>query len=51
LRPGDVVATGTPGGVGYARVPPRLLQPGDVVDVGIERVGISRARIVKGDQG
>ena len=30
LEPGDVIATGTPGGVGYARTPPRLLVPGDV---------------------
>lgn len=51
LRPGDVVATGTPSGVGYARTPPRLLQPGDTVDVQIERVGSVSARIVGGDRG
>lgn len=49
LRPGDVVATGTPSGVGYARTPPRLLQPGDTVDVQIERVGSVSTSIVGGD--
>ncbi|HBZ69718.1 MAG TPA: 5-carboxymethyl-2-hydroxymuconate isomerase [Deltaproteobacteria bacterium] len=39
LEPGDVVATGTPAGVGISMKPPRLLQVGDVVRVEIERVG------------
>jgi len=39
LEPGDVVATGTPGGVGIAHKPPRLLQVGDVVRVEIEGLG------------
>ena len=39
LEPGDVVLTGTPEGVGVARVPPRFLQDGDVVEVAVERVG------------
>ena len=39
LRPGDVIATGTPGGVGFARTPPVWLQPGDVIEVSIEGVG------------
>jgi 2-keto-4-pentenoate hydratase/2-oxohepta-3-ene-1,7-dioic acid hydratase in catechol pathway len=39
LEPGDLIATGTPAGVGYARTPPRLLRPGDEVTVEIERVG------------
>ena len=39
LVPGDLIATGTPAGVGFARKPPRFLQPGDVVRVTIERVG------------
>jgi acylpyruvate hydrolase len=42
LEPGDVVATGTPGGVGFARRPPRFLKPGDVVEIEIEGVGILR---------
>ena len=39
LEPGDVIATGTPGGVGIFRDPPLLLTDGDVVSVEIERIG------------
>ena len=39
LNPGDVIATGTPAGVGIARTPRRLLQSGDVVEVWVEGVG------------
>jgi len=39
LEPGDVIATGTPSGVGFTRTPPRLLRPGDVVRIEIERIG------------
>ena len=39
LEPGDVIATGTPGGVGVFRNPPRFLQDGDRVVVEIERIG------------
>lgn len=46
LRPGDVIATGTPSGVGYARTPPWLLHPGDVVEVEVERLGVLRTPIV-----
>jgi acylpyruvate hydrolase len=46
LRPGDVIATGTPGGVGFARTPPVWLKPGDVVEVTIEGVGTIRNRVV-----
>jgi 2-keto-4-pentenoate hydratase/2-oxohepta-3-ene-1,7-dioic acid hydratase in catechol pathway len=46
LRPGDLLATGTPAGVGYARKPPQLLQPGDVVEVEVERLGILRNAVV-----
>jgi 2-keto-4-pentenoate hydratase/2-oxohepta-3-ene-1,7-dioic acid hydratase in catechol pathway len=45
LEPGDVIATGTPSGVGYARTPPRFLVPGDVVEVEIEGVGVLRNTI------
>jgi acylpyruvate hydrolase len=38
LEPGDVIATGTPGGVGFVRTPPRYLKPGDEVHVEIERL-------------
>ena len=46
LYPGDLVVTGTPNGVGYARQPPRFLHPGDEVTVEIERVGLVRTPIV-----
>ena len=39
LEPGDVIATGTPGGVGIFRDPPLLLTEGDEVTVEIERIG------------
>ncbi|WP_448628328.1 fumarylacetoacetate hydrolase family protein [Geodermatophilus sp. URMC 64] len=40
VRPGDLLATGTPSGVGYAREPQWLLHPGDVVEVEVERLGV-----------
>lgn len=40
LEPGDVIATGTPPGIGAARIPPRWLQPGDIVRVEIDGVGV-----------
>lgn len=46
LRPGDVIATGTPGGVGFARKPPVWLAPGDVIEVEIEAIGTIRNRVV-----
>lgn len=39
LRPGDVIATGTPGGVGFARTPPVWLLPGDTIEVTVEGIG------------
>ena len=39
LEPGDIIATGTPGGVGFARKPPRYLKPGDECRVRIEGLG------------
>ncbi|GAA1387612.1 fumarylacetoacetate hydrolase family protein [Kitasatospora putterlickiae] len=39
LEPGDVIATGSPSGVGAGMVPPRFLQPGDLVEATIERIG------------
>jgi 2-keto-4-pentenoate hydratase/2-oxohepta-3-ene-1,7-dioic acid hydratase in catechol pathway len=39
LEPGDVISTGTPAGVGFARKPPRFLQPGDQVTVRVEGLG------------
>lgn len=46
LRPGDVIATGTPGGVGFARKPPVWLTAGDRLEVAIEGVGRIANRIV-----
>ncbi len=40
LEPGDIIATGTPPGVGFARNPPRWLRPGDVVRIEIEGIGV-----------
>ncbi len=40
LRPGDVITTGTPGGVGFARTPPIFLSDGDTVEVDIEGIGV-----------
>ena len=39
LEPGDIIATGTPSGVGFARTPPRYLKPGDEVRVRVEGIG------------
>jgi 2-keto-4-pentenoate hydratase/2-oxohepta-3-ene-1,7-dioic acid hydratase in catechol pathway len=46
LEPGDVVSTGTPAGVGFARKPPRYLRPGDEVVVSIEGIGELRNPVV-----
>ena len=46
LRAGDVVSTGTPGGVAHAMKPPRYLQPGDVVEMGITGLGTQKNRVV-----
>lgn len=42
LLPGDIVSTGTPEGVGLGMEPPRYLKPGDIVELGIEGLGIQR---------
>ncbi|MGQ4871926.1 MAG: fumarylacetoacetate hydrolase family protein [Candidatus Thorarchaeota archaeon] len=46
LEPGDVIATGTPSGVGFVRDPPEYLQPGDSIEMYIEKIGYLRNRIV-----
>jgi len=46
LSPGDVIITGTPPGVGIARTPPLFLQPGDLCEVEIERIGLLRNLVV-----
>ena len=45
LRPGDVILTGTPVGVGFTRTPPEYLRDGDVVEAEIERIGVLRNRV------
>lgn len=45
LEPGDIIATGTPDGVGYARTPPEFLKPGDEVLCEIEGIGVLRNTI------
>jgi len=45
LEPGDVIATGTPEGVGFARTPPEFFKDGDTVEVEIEKIGVLRNRI------
>ncbi|OYY21301.1 MULTISPECIES: fumarylacetoacetate hydrolase family protein [unclassified Polynucleobacter] len=45
LEPGDVVITGTPAGVGYARTPPVFMKPGDTCEIEIEGIGILRNSI------
>ncbi|AMB57599.1 fumarylacetoacetate hydrolase family protein [Microterricola viridarii] len=46
LHPGDVLVSGTPEGVGYVRTPPWLLQPGDSVEVEVDRLGTLTTPIV-----
>ena len=43
---GAIIATGTPDGVGFARTPPEFLEPGDVMETEVERIGTLRNRIV-----
>jgi 2,4-diketo-3-deoxy-L-fuconate hydrolase len=42
LQPGDLISTGTPAGVGHGARPPRYLLPGDVVEMGIDHLGVQR---------
>jgi 2-keto-4-pentenoate hydratase/2-oxohepta-3-ene-1,7-dioic acid hydratase in catechol pathway len=46
LLPGDVIATGTPSGVGAGCKPPEFLQPGDIVELGVEGLGRQRQEII-----
>jgi 2-keto-4-pentenoate hydratase/2-oxohepta-3-ene-1,7-dioic acid hydratase in catechol pathway len=45
LQPGDVIATGTPGGVGFTREPPVFMRAGDVIEVEIDKIGVLRNTI------
>ncbi|MCY1374680.1 Ureidoglycolate lyase [compost metagenome] len=46
LEPGDVIVTGTPGGVGARRTPPVWMKAGDVVEVEVDRIGVLRNTVV-----
>ena len=48
LDPGDVIVTGTPGGVGASHKPPKFMDDGDVVEVSVEPIGSLRLRVVVG---
>src|SRR5205814_5401516 len=46
LRAGDLISTGTPAGVGHGAKPPRYLEPGDVVEMGIDGLGTQRHVVI-----
>lgn len=49
LEVGDIIATGTPAGVGFVRNPPVFMKPGDVVEIEIERIGLLRNQVAEFD--
>jgi len=49
LEPGDIITTGTPPGVGMGMKPPRFLNVGDVIELGIEKLGSQRHRVLAWD--
>ena len=49
LEPGDMIAMGTPEGVGHARKPPLWMKPGDVVEIEVEKIGILRNPVADED--
>ena len=46
LKPGDIIATGTPAGVGHRRLPPVYLKPGDLLEMEIPGIGVLRNTVV-----
>ena len=46
LEAGDILATGTPDGVGFARTPPEFLQDGDIMETDVEGIGTMRNRVI-----
>ena len=46
LHPGDVIATGTPPGVGMGQKPPVFLEEGDIIELGVQGLGVQRQRVV-----
>ncbi len=51
LEPGDIIATGTPAGVGFARNPPEFLKPGDVVEAEVDSIGLLRNPVARVETG
>jgi 2-keto-4-pentenoate hydratase/2-oxohepta-3-ene-1,7-dioic acid hydratase in catechol pathway len=51
LQPGDIIVTGTPGGVGLARKPPLWMKPGDLCEVEMEGLGILSNHVIDQDEG
>ena len=49
LEPGDVISTGTPPGVGLGQIPPTYLRRGDTIELGIDRLGKQRQRVLARD--
>ena len=47
LMPGDIISTGTPAGVGLGLKPPRFIQPGDIMELGVQGLGVSKQMAVK----
>ncbi|HEU0026938.1 MAG TPA: fumarylacetoacetate hydrolase family protein [Ktedonobacterales bacterium] len=47
LEPGDIIATGTPAGVGFARTPKEFLRPDDIMETTIDNIGALRNRVVQ----
>jgi 2,4-diketo-3-deoxy-L-fuconate hydrolase len=48
LKPGDLVITGTPAGVGLGMKPQRFVKAGDVMELGVEGLGTQRQKVVQG---
>ncbi len=51
LESGDIIATGTPAGVGYGRTPPEFLKPGDIMESAVENIGALRNQVVAVERG
>jgi 2-keto-4-pentenoate hydratase/2-oxohepta-3-ene-1,7-dioic acid hydratase in catechol pathway len=49
LQPGDILATGTPAGVGFSRTPPVFMKPGDVCEISIDGIGTLRNQVARSD--
>jgi 2-keto-4-pentenoate hydratase/2-oxohepta-3-ene-1,7-dioic acid hydratase in catechol pathway len=50
LYPGDILATGTPGGVGFSRTPLIYMKVGNLCEISIEQIGVLRNRVGRADE-